>query len=80
MNIINEILDFSKIEAGKLELDLTEFNIRELVEKTANILSIKAFEKNLELILDFDLNIPEIFIGDPVRIRQILINLLILGK
>ncbi|MCX7736010.1 MAG: response regulator [Candidatus Kapabacteria bacterium] len=77
LNIINQILDFSKIEAGKLEIEITEFNLRDLVEKIANILSIKAFEKNLELILDYDFNLPDIFYGDSVRIRQILINLLI---
>lgn len=77
LNIINQILDFSKIEAGKLEIEMAEFNLRDLVEKIANILSIKAFEKNLELILDYDFNLPNFFIGDAVRIRQILINLLI---
>lgn len=77
MNIINQILDFSKIEAGKLEIEVADFNLRDLVEKIANILSIKAFEKKLELILDYDFNLPDFFIGDAVRIRQILINLLI---
>jgi len=77
LNIINQILDFSKIEAGKLEIEMAEFNLRDLVEKIANILSIKAFEKKLELILDYDFNLPDFFIGDSVRIRQILINLLI---
>lgn len=77
LNIINQILDFSKIEAGKLEIEIASFNLRDLVEKIANILSIKSFEKNLELILDYDINIPDYFLGDSVRIRQILINLLI---
>jgi PAS domain S-box-containing protein len=76
LNIINDILDFSKIEAGKLLIDNTVFRLDELVEETIDILTVKAFEKNLEMICQIDPELPSQFSGDPVRIRQILVNLL----
>lgn len=76
MDIINEILDFSKIEAGKLELERTSFNICDLVQRVLRMLAIKAHEKNLELLNVLDHHIPERLKGDPVRIRQVLINLI----
>ena len=76
LEIINEILDISKIEADKLELEEIEFSIRELVEKVVNLLSVKIFQEKLEFVCEIDPDIPDIIIGDPLRIRQILINLL----
>jgi signal transduction histidine kinase/CheY-like chemotaxis protein len=76
LHIINDILDFSKIEAGKMIIDNTVFKLHELVSDTVDELSIKAAEKNIELICDIDLLLPSEFIGDPVRIKQILVNLL----
>lgn len=76
LNIINDILDFSKIEAGKVILDNIPFSLCELVEETVEILSIKALEKGIELICDIDRSLPSQFIGDPVRIKQVLVNLL----
>ncbi|OQP48002.1 response regulator [Niastella populi] len=76
LNIINDILDFSKIEAGKVILDEIPFNLHELVEETVEILSIKALEKGIEVICDIDRRLPSQFTGDPVRIKQVLINLL----
>jgi signal transduction histidine kinase/DNA-binding response OmpR family regulator len=76
LTIINDILDFSKIEAGKLIIDETPFKLNELVEETVDILSIKALEKNLEVICSIDPLLPSQFLGDQVRIRQILTNLL----
>jgi PAS domain S-box-containing protein len=76
LNVINDILDFSKIEAGKLLIDNTVFRMDELVEETIDILIVKAFEKNLEMICQIDPELPSQFMGDPVRIRQILVNLL----
>lgn len=76
LNIINDILDFSKIEAGKLIIDNAPFKLDELIEETIDILSIKAQEKDLELICNIDPQIPSQFFGDPVRIRQILVNLI----
>ena len=76
LNIINDILDFSKIEAGKLTLEETSFSLLQLLEDTVDMMSIKAEEKRLELICDIDRSLPSLFLGDELRIRQILINLL----
>jgi PAS domain S-box-containing protein len=75
LNIINDILDFSKIEAGKLFIDNTALRIDEIVEETIDILSVKAFEKKLDMICYIDPSLPSQFNGDPVRIRQIIVNL-----
>ncbi|WP_371378332.1 response regulator [Thalassotalea aquiviva] len=77
LGIINDILDFSKIEAQKLEIEHIEFNLyQDVLENISNIISLKAGEKNIELIFDFDTNLPEHLQGDPLRLGQILINLL----
>jgi CheY-like chemotaxis protein len=76
LEIINDILDFSKIEAGKMFIDNTTIRLDELVEETVDILTVKAFEKNLEMICHIDPSLPSQFNGDPVRIRQVLVNLL----
>jgi two-component system sensor histidine kinase/response regulator len=75
LNIINDILDFSKIEAGQLEMEQIEFRLRESVETAVEPLAIKAQSAGLELILYIDRNVPDILIGDPLRLGQILINL-----
>ena len=74
--IINDILDFSKLEAGKLTIDSLVFKLNELVEETVDMLVIKAFEKNLEILYYIDPEMADEFYGDPLRIRQVLINLL----
>jgi PAS domain S-box-containing protein len=76
LEIINDILDFSRIEAGKLLIDNTLFKLDELVEETMDILTLKAFEKKLEMLYRVDHDIPSQLMGDPVRIRQIIVNLL----
>ncbi len=76
LEIINDILDFSKIEAGKLLIDHTLFKLDELIEETIDMLTVKAFEKKLEMLYRIDQHIPSQFAGDPVRIRQIMVNLL----
>jgi PAS domain S-box-containing protein len=76
LEIINDILDFSKIEAGKLLIDHTLFKLDELIEETIDILTVKAFEKRLEMLFRVDLDIPSQFLGDPLRIRQVMVNLL----
>lgn len=76
LEIINDILDFSKIEAGKLLIDHTLFRLDELIEETIDMLTIKAFEKQLEMLYRVDPTIPSQLLGDPVRIRQIVVNLL----
>jgi PAS domain S-box-containing protein len=75
LGIINDILDFSKIEAGKLHIEHTLFKLDELIEETIDMLTIKAFEKKLEMLYRVDPSIPSQFVGDPTRIRQIVVNL-----
>lgn len=76
LEIINDILDISKIEAGKLELEEIEFSLRDLVDKVIKIIRVHTIHKDLELVAEVDPSIPDIIIGDPLRIRQILTNLL----
>ena len=75
LGIINDVLDFSKIEAGKIQLESLDFDIRSMMDDFSNTLAFKAEEKGLELICSIDPNVPDSFLGDPGRIRQILINL-----
>ncbi|MEI6413089.1 MAG: PAS domain S-box protein [Pseudomonadota bacterium] len=75
LGIINDILDFSKIEAGQLSLERIPFDLDELVERVLNLLSIRADEKSLEILFDRDRSLPNVLIGDPTRLEQILINL-----
>ena len=74
--IINDILDFSKIEAGKMELDLRPFDLRTSLEEALDLMSAKAVEKNLDLVYQMDDAIPAKIEGDPMRLRQVLANLL----
>ncbi len=76
LNIINDILDYSKIEAGKLQLENIEFNLIDTVEKLTRLTSTRALQKNIEIILDIDRNIPTYVVGDSMRLNQILLNLL----
>lgn len=75
LDIINEILDISKIEADKLVLEEIEFSIRDVLQKVIRLLSVKISQDNLELNCSISPEIPDILVGDPIRIRQILINL-----
>lgn len=75
LGIINDILDFSKIEAGKLELDRSTFNLRELTEDVSELFSELAHQKGLELICAVSPRLPDLWTGDPGRLRQILLNL-----
>ncbi len=74
--IINDILDFSKIEADKLELEHADFMLHHVIEKTANMFRIKAAEKRLELFYIIDSQVPLRLKGDPLRLGQVLINLI----
>src|SRR6202035_434016 len=67
---------FSKIEAGRLELDIVRFDLRGNLEGAAKSLAFRAHEKGLELICDIPSEVPDYVIGDPTRVRQIVINLL----
>lgn len=76
MRLLNEILDLSKVEAGKLELERIDFKLSEVVFESAQMLAIRATEKNLELLVRIAPGTPEQCWGDPGRLRQVLINLL----
>jgi len=74
LGIINDILDFSKIEAGKLDIESIEFELEEVLGNVAALIGAKASDKNLELLFDVDPRLPVNFVGDPLRLGQIIIN------
>ncbi len=76
LQVINDILDFSKIESGVFELYPTDFNLHSTINSIIKSTGVKANQKNLELFIDFDKEIPAMFIGDSVRLGQILTNLM----
>ncbi len=75
LHLINDILDLSKIEAAKLELETLDFELREVVEDSAELLAIRAYDKRIELVCCVEPDVPDLLVGDPVRLRQILLNL-----
>ena len=75
LQILNDILDFSKIESRKLELEAVPFNFRDLIADTVRPLALRAHEKGLEIMTDISPEIPATLVGDPVRLRQVLANL-----
>jgi two-component system, sensor histidine kinase and response regulator len=76
MTIINDILDFSKIEASKLDLEKTDFDIRSAIENMNDMLAVRARDKGLEYVWFIEPEVPTQLIGDPGRLRQVLINLI----
>jgi two-component system sensor histidine kinase/response regulator len=75
LELINDLLDFSKIEAGKMELEAIEFNLRVTLENATDTLALKAYEKDLELVCDIRPDVPTALIGDPGRLRQVIVNI-----
>ena len=75
LSLINDILDYSKIEAGKLEIDAIDFNLGDCLGDTMKTLSLRAHQKGLELAFEIEPNVPDALIGDPGRLRQIILNL-----
>jgi two-component system, sensor histidine kinase and response regulator len=75
LSVINDILDFSKVESGKLDLEMIEFNLYNCVGETMKTLALRAHQKGLELAYDAAPEVPPHLLGDPGRLRQILINL-----
>jgi PAS domain S-box-containing protein len=75
LSLINDILDFSKIEARKLQLEMLDFDLHSMLDDTTNLLAIWAHEKGLELSCLVGPGVPSLLRGDPVRLRQILVNL-----
>ncbi|MHA6346522.1 response regulator [Roseivivax sp. CAU 1761] len=76
LTIINDILDFSKVEAGALELERVPLDLTETIESSAELVAAKAAEKGIELACRIEADVPAAFYGDPVRLKQILMNLL----
>ncbi len=76
LTVINDILDFSKMEAGKLELDRSAFNLHESLEETVRAFGVRAGEKGLELVCDIRPDVAQTVVGDPARLRQVVVNLL----
>jgi signal transduction histidine kinase/CheY-like chemotaxis protein len=76
LTVINDILDFSKIEAGKLEIETIAFTLRGSIEPTLKTLALRAHPKGLELNCAFAADVPDSLVGDPNRLRQVLVNLL----
>lgn len=75
LGIINDILDFSKIEAGKIEIEKVPFNLDVLLEQVVNIISYRVEEQDLEFSINKSPDVPTFFIGDPLRIQQIITNI-----
>lgn len=75
LSILNDVLDFSKIEAGRMELSPTQFRLSDVMHSLATIMSVNAGDKNLELAIGVEPDIPKILVGDAHRLQQILVNL-----
>ena len=75
LGLVRQILDFSKVEAGKLELESIQFSLRQVVEDVVEMLAQKAAQKGLELACQVEEGLPRVLMGDPERLRQILVNL-----
>ena len=75
LRIINDILDFSKIEAGKMDVEHIEFYLEDVLRGVSDIISTRAHQKGLEFLLSIQTDMPKAFVGDPLRLNQILINL-----
>ena len=75
LTVLNDVLDLSKTEAGKLEVEPVEFLLRDTVGDTMKALSLRAAQKHLEFACSFDRDVPDLLIGDPIRLRQILTNI-----
>ncbi|WP_153912677.1 PAS domain S-box protein [Shewanella sp. TC10] len=76
LGIINDILDFSKIEAGKMEIEIVPFQLDTMLEDLSDMFAVKAADKQLELLFSVSPNIPSHLMGDPLRLSQVLINLM----
>lgn len=76
MVIINDVLDLSKIESGRFELELTTFNIRNIIDRTGETMALRAHKKGLKIMHHVKTDVPSVLVGDPTKLRQILINLI----
>ncbi|HVW02215.1 MAG TPA: response regulator [Planctomycetaceae bacterium] len=76
LNLLNELLDISRLEARKFVLEMHPFRLRELLDRTLKSLAVRAYEKGLEMACDVAPEVPDQLVGDPARLRQILVNLI----
>jgi PAS domain S-box-containing protein len=75
LGVIDDVLDFSKLEARRVELEEVPFSLRQTVEDAAKLLAVRASDKGLELLIDIHRDVPEALVGDPGRLRQVLLNI-----
>ncbi|MBN2048975.1 MAG: response regulator, partial [Spirochaetales bacterium] len=75
LSLVNDILDFSKIEAGKMRLETIKFDLYETLEKAVDLVALEAHKKGLEVVVGIGKGVPRLLLGDPVRLRQIVVNL-----
>jgi PAS domain S-box-containing protein len=75
LDLVNDILDFSKVDSGKMDFKYVQFNLQDVIDNLADLFLAKNMAKKLELVIDIKASVPELLIGDPVRLRQILANL-----
>ena len=76
LQVINDVLDFSKLEAGRIEIEKIRFDVHALLRDTAALMAAPATEKNLQLVVDIAPGVPRYTVGDPARVRQVLLNLI----
>ncbi|MBN1254213.1 MAG: MEKHLA domain-containing protein [Deltaproteobacteria bacterium] len=76
LNIINDIIDISKVEAGHVQLETIDFNLTDIIESTCDVMAVRAHEKGLELVYSAMPDVPTELLGDPTRLRQVLVNLI----
>ncbi|KQZ71159.1 hypothetical protein ASD55_12880 [Rhodanobacter sp. Root561] len=75
LGVINDILDFSKIEAGKMAMESVDFRLEDVMDNLANLVGLKAEQRNLELLFEIAPDVPTALVGDPLRLGQVLVNL-----
>ena len=75
LGIINDILDISKIEAGKVEIENTEFGLDSVLEQLTDAIGYQSEHKGIEFLIRYDVAIPPVLLGDPLRLGQVLLNL-----
>lgn len=76
LGLANDVLDFTKISSNNFKLEVHPFNLIELAERITDLIAIECFNKNIEIVTDIDYNLPKEIIGDPIRIQQIILNLI----
>lgn len=76
LNLVNDFLDFSKLNSQRMTIENIPFDVKSLLEETVHLIGLEAFAKGIEVVTDIDYSIPSLVMGDPTRVRQVLINLI----